>query len=128
MTCLVTMSIDYTAKIFLHLNHDTERCVTEMVSLGDTAISLHILLQLPLGGGVFWVRSDLESRKNISFQFWGEGVFWVRSDLESRKKIRVFNFRGGWGVFWVRSDLDSGNNFIFGGGGGGVLGKVRFGI
>ena len=25
----------------------------------------------------------------------GGGQFWVRSDLDSRKKIRVFNFRGG---------------------------------
>ena len=39
-------------------------------------------------------------------------MFWVRSDLESRKKVRFFN----WGeVFWVRSDLDSGKNFILGG-------------
>ena len=42
-------------------------------------------------------------------------MFWVRSDLESRKKVRVFNFGGG--VFWVRSDLDSGKNFISGRGG-----------
>ena len=47
----------------------------EMVSLGDTAISLHIL-QLPEGGGVFWVRSD----------------------LDSARKIRVLNFLGGRGV------------------------------
>ena len=73
----------------------------EMVSLGDTAISLHIL-QPPL---------------------WG-GAFWVRSDLDSGKKIRVFNFRGG--VFWERSDLDSEKNFILGG--GCVLGKVGLGL
>ena len=42
---------------------------------------------------MFWVRSDLESRKKVSFQF--GGVFWVRSDLESRKKVRVFQFSGG---------------------------------
>ena len=34
-------------------------------------------------------------------------MFWVKSDLESGKTIRVFNFQGG---------------------GGGVLGKIRFGI
>ena len=56
---------------------------------------------------MFWVRSDLESGKKISFQFLEVGVFWVRSYLESGKKIRVFHF--------------------WGGGGGGVLGKVRFG-
>ena len=51
------------------------------------------------GGGVFWVRSDLNSAKKISFQFSGGGVFWVRSDLDCGKN---FNF-GGWGgagVFW----------------------------
>ena len=53
---------------------------------------------------MFWVRSDLESRKKVRV-FNLRGVFWVRSDLESRKKVRVFNFQGG-----------------------GVLGKVRFGI
>ena len=78
---------------------------------------------------MFWVRSDLDSAKKISFQFWG-GVVWVRSDLDSAKKIRVFNLGGGvlgkvgiglWeefqfgGVFWVRSDLDSGKNFNWGG-------------
>ena len=47
------------------------------------------------------------------------GVFWVRSDLESRKKVRVFNFGGG--GFLVRSDLDSGKNFVSRGRGGGVL-------
>ena len=52
-------------------------------------------------------------------------MFWVRSDLESRKKIRVFNFLGG-GVFWVRSDLDSGKNFISGG--RGALDKVGLGL
>ena len=52
----------------------------EMVSLWDTAISPHIL-QLALG---LWEK----------FHF-GQGVFWVRSDLESRKKVRVFNFQGG---------------------------------
>ena len=45
--------------------------VNEMVSLRDTAISLHIL------------------------QRHGGGVFWVRSDLGSARKIRVFNFREG---------------------------------
>ena len=76
-----------------------------MVSLGDTAISLHIL-QPPLGGGGgFWVRSDLDSAKKVGvFNFRGEGAFWARPDLDSAKKIRVFNL------------------------GGGVLGKVRFGL
>ena len=55
-----------------------------------------------LWGGVFWVRSDLDSGKNFIL---GGGVFWVRSDLDSGKKIRVFNF-------WR----------------GCILGKVRFGI
>ena len=74
--------------------------ISEMVSsLGDTAISLHVL-QPPRGEGV---RSDLDS-ENWSFQFSGGGVFWVRSDLDSGKQIRVFNW------------------------GGGVLRKVSFGI
>ena len=96
-----------------------------MVPLGDTAISLHILQ--PALWGVFWVRSDLESRKKVRVFNWGGG-FWVRSDLESRKKVRVFQF--GRGVFWVRSDLESRKEvrvFQFWGGGG-VLGQVRFGI
>ena len=76
---------------------------------------------------MFWVRSDLESRKQVSFQFLGRwGVFWVRSDLESRKKVRVFNLRG---VFWVRSDWNLERKLEFSIlGGGGVLGKVRFGL
>ena len=67
--------------------------------------SLHILQPLPGRGG--------------------GGVFWVRSDLDSGKKVRVFHFRGG--VFWVSSDLNSGKKefFIFWGGGC-VLGKLRF--
>ena len=45
-----------------------------MVSLGDTAISLHIL-QLPRGGGcVFCQRSDLDSGKKIGVWKWGGGV------------------------------------------------------
>ena len=76
--------------------------------------SLHIL-ELPLGGGVFWVSSDLNSgKKDIVFHFWGRGVFWVSSDLNSGKKVRVFHFGGG--VFRVRLDFDSGNNFNLGGG------------
>ena len=67
------------------------RC-NEMVSLGDTSISVHIL-QLPLGG-VLWVRSVLESGKKTTVFNLG-GVLWVRSVLESGKKIRVFNFQGG---------------------------------
>ena len=47
-----------------------------MVSLRDTAISLHIL-QPPQGGGGEW------------------RVFWVKSNLKSGKKIRVFNFLRG---------------------------------
>ena len=44
-------------------------------------------------------------------------MFWVRSDLDSGKEIRVFNFVG---VSWVRSDLGV---FNFGGlGGGGCSG------
>ena len=49
-------------------------------------------------------------KRKIGFQFGGGGVFWVRSDLDSGKKIRVFNFQRGWGcvlelnsrtgVFW----------------------------
>ena len=89
--------------------------INEMVCLGDTAIRLHILLQPQLVSGVFWVRSDLESRKKIRVFNFGGGTIWVRSDLESRKNLRVCNFQGGAQVFWVRSDLDSGKNFIFGG-------------
>ena len=37
----------------------------EMVSWGDTAISLHILQPPLTGGGVFWKRSDLDSGKKI---------------------------------------------------------------
>ena len=40
-------------------------------------------------------------------------VFWVSSDLNSAKKVSFFHFRGRRGVFWVRLDLDSGNNFNF---------------
>ena len=66
-----------------------------------------------LGGGVFWVSSDLNSGKKVRVFHFGGGVFWVSSDLNSGKKFTVFHWVG----FWVRSDLDSGNNFNFGGGG-----------
>ena len=69
---------------------------------------------------MFWVSSDLNSGKKEFFIFGGGGVFWVRLDLDSGNN---FNFWGGvfWnqipeqgrGVFWVRLDLDSGNNFNF---------------
>ena len=67
---------------------------------------------------MFWVSSDLNSGKKVSFSFSGGGrgggVFWVSSDLNSGKKVRVFHFLGeGGGVFWVIPDLDSGNNFNF---------------
>ena len=77
---------------------------------------------------MFWVRSDLESRKKVRVFNFQRGLFWVRSDLESRKKVRVFNFLG-WGLFWVRSDLESRKKVrVFNLGGGGVLGKVRLGL
>ena len=50
-----------------------------MVSLGDKAISLTYQI---------W-----NLGRKLDFSIWG--VFWVRSDLESRKKVRVFNFEGG---------------------------------
>ena len=58
--------------------------------------SLHIL-QPPLGGGVFWVSSD----------------------LNSGKKVRVFHFRGGGaGVLCkLRSAQDRKLEFFIGGGG-----------
>ena len=67
-----------------------------MVSLGDTAISLHIL-QPPLTRGrrVFWERSDLDSGGKLEFGILGGGgqeVFWERSDLDSGKKIGVWKF------------------------------------
>ena len=68
--------------------------------------SLHIL-QPPWGGRgwVFWVSSDLNSGKKVSFSFsGGGGVFWVSSDLNSGMNVRVFHL----GVLWVSSDLNSG--------------------
>ena len=65
-----------------------------MVSLGDTAISLHILQPPREGGGVLGsVRSDLDSGKKIN----GGGGCSGRSDLESGKNIRVSIFRGAGG-------------------------------
>ena len=98
----------------------------EMVSLGDTAISLHILQPPPEGGcsakGQIWTRG-----RKLEFRNLGEGVFCQRSDLDSGKKIGVWKLGGGcsakgqiWtqgrklefgnlgGVFCQRSDLDSG--------------------
>ena len=48
-------------------------------------------------------------------------MFWVRSDLESRKKIRIFSFRGGGGQIWTLGRISFS-------GGGCVLGKIRFGL
>ena len=70
-----------------------------MVSLGDTAISLHIL-QLPLTGeagrGVFW-KVKTQSAKiylNFNFQEGGGGVFW-EVKTQSAKICLNFNFQGG---------------------------------
>ena len=47
------------------------------------------------GEEVLWVRSVLDSRKKIRvFNFLGGGVFWVRSDLDSGKNFNL----GGEGV------------------------------
>ena len=80
-----------------------------MVSLGDTAISLHILQ--PPTGGVFWkvktqsvkiwlnffeggVLENPKCQDMAKFQFWGRGVF--RKDKIQRAKIWLnFNFQGG---------------------------------
>ena len=94
----------------------------EMVSLGDTAISLHIL-QPPPGGA----KVGIELREeNWSLEISGgcsaKGQIWTWG-----RKLEFGNF--GEGVFCQRSDSDSGRKLEFGNlGGGGVLPKVRFGI
>ena len=76
----------------------------EMVSLGDTAISLHIL-QLPLTGeagrGVFWKVKTQSAMicLNFNFQEGGGGVFW-EVKTQSAKICLNFNFQGGGGMFW----------------------------
>ena len=69
--------------------------------------SLHILQPpLPLGGGVFWESSDLNSGKKVRvFHFLGVGEFWVSSDLNSGKKVS-FSFSGGGVILGkLRSEL-----------------------
>ena len=56
-----------------------------------------------IGGGGVLESQNPKCEDLPKFQFGGEG-FWVRSDLDSGKKIRVLKL------------------------GGGVLGKVRFGL
>ena len=88
-----------------------------MVSLGDTAISLHILQRPP--GRVCSAKGQTWNRgRKLEFgNFWG--VFCQRSDLNSGKKIGVWKFLGG--GFCQRSDLNFGKKIgvrKFGGGGG----------
>ena len=62
-----------------------------MVSLGDTAISLHIL-QLPLrGGGVFWEVKTQSAKICLNFNFRGSGGV----KTQSAKICLNFNFQGG---------------------------------
>ena len=46
-------------------------------------------------GGVFWKVKTQSAKICLTFHFRGEGVFWKRSDLDTRKKIGVWKFRGG---------------------------------
>ena len=70
------------------------KLVNEMVSLGDTAISLHIL-QPPLMGGGFWKRSDLDSGKKIRVLKFGGGS--RKSKPKVPRSSLNLNF---WGVGW----------------------------
>ena len=102
-----------------------------MVSLGDTAISLHILQPPPGGGGVLPKVGFGLGEENWSLEIGGgRGVFCQRSALDLGKKIGVWKFGGrgvlpkvgfglreeNWsleiffwgGVFCQMSDLDSG--------------------
>ena len=60
--------------------------VNEMVSLGDTAISLHIL-QRPRGGGVFWKVKTQSAKICLNFNFRGAGGGGV---LEPNSRTGVF--------------------------------------
>ena len=69
-----------------------------MVSLGDTAISLHIL-QVPLmRGGVFWKVKTQSAKICLNFNFRGGEVFW-KVKTQSAKICLNFNCGGG-GGFW----------------------------
>ena len=67
-----------------------------MVSLGDTAISLHIL-QLLLRGGILESQNP-KCQDLPKFQFSGGELFW-KVKTQSAKICLNFNFQGG-GVFW----------------------------
>ena len=80
-------------------------CSNEMVSLGDTAISLHIL-QSPRGrakkigvwkfGGGCSAKGQVWTRgRKLEFGNLGGGVFRQRSDLDLGKKIGVWKLGGG---------------------------------
>ena len=75
-----------------------EHSSNEMVSLGDTAISLHILQPPLTGGGVFWKVKTQSAKICLNFNFEGGGVVFWKVKTQSAKIWLNFNFRGGGGV------------------------------